>query len=488
MFRYTLLVLVAVFCVVNAFDLPNINTITETHREQLKVAADRLNNILTALEKGESIGHIQGTPTSVKCTRTKQNQCERGTVQIDSWTTNSLAFQTHLYDNVPLDHGFRPATHNSHIDFADGYGLYQDEVTALVRILTPKERVQISNQWLTITDQLNMGLRHIELDIHYWKGKIRICHAGFHLKQLDALLQFLAKELKIEIKWDAETLGCFSLGYPTLNDALTEIVTWLKNPSRAKEVLIIYFDDQMDLQQWGLVKNITYAIHDVVGDMAISYEFLKQYFPNRWPTPNEMLSLGKRFLFTSGQDYKSDNDPYIFPIHNVWQEWPFHELKPYPICEPKLNRTLGVNLTRLHADILKYAWFYGKPDNVTAANIALGVECNYNFLSMDAVIPESIKGFVWSWKEGEPASKGCTLFEGASGRWIASNCSKVNYCAFQSVSDKMNWVKSSNQVIFTQCNSLTPSGYSFTFPHEPIQNRKLKDFALKTNLWLNYIN
>jgi len=277
--RNALLVLITIFYIVNALNLPKVSTLTESDIIQLKVIVDRLNKKIEAREKGESIGPIQGTPDSVKCTRNKYKQCERGTVQVDSWTTNTLAFQTHLYDDVPLDHGFRPATHNSHIDFADGYGLYQDEVTALVHILNPKEKVQISNQWLSITDQLNMGLRHLELDIHYYKGSIKICHAGgVHFKQLDALLQFLSKELKIEIKWDSETLGCFSQGYPTLRDALTEIVTWIKNPPRAKEVLILYFDDQLDLQQWGLVKDITSAIHDIAGDLAISYEFLKQYF------------------------------------------------------------------------------------------------------------------------------------------------------------------------------------------------------------------
>jgi len=421
------------------------------------------------------------------CTRTKHNQCVRGTVEIDKWTTATLAFQTHLYDDIPLDNGFRPSTHNSHIDFADGYGLYQDEVNSLVKLLDHKEKVQISNQWLSITDQLNMGMRHLELDIHYWKGSIRICHAGgVHFKQLDALLKFLSKELKIDIRWDSETLGCFSLGYPTLRDALEEIMTWMQKPEQSKEILMLYFDDQLDLQQWGLVKNITYDITNVMGDTAITYAFLKKYFPNRWPTPNEMLHYGKRVLFTSGRDYKLENDPFIFPIDYVWQEWGFDNLKPYPVCEPKLNKSLGVNLTRLHADYLQYAWFYGKPDNVSAASIALGIECNYNFISMDGVIPETIKGYVWTWKEGEPSFKGCTLFESSSGRWIASNCSRVNYCAFQSLSDGTKWVISSNQVSFSQCNSLTPSGYSFTFPREPIQNKKLKEFSQKNNLWLNY--
>jgi len=99
-----------------------------------------------------------------------------------------------------------------------------------------------------------------------------------------------------------------------------------------------------------------------------------------------------------------------------------------------------------------------------------------------------MKGYVWTWKEGEPSFKGCTLFEGASGRWTASNCSNINYCAFQSLSDPTQWQMSSKQVAFIQCSSLTPSGYSFTFPREPIQNRKLKDFSSKTKLWLNYVN
>jgi len=198
------------------------------------------------------------------------------------------------------------------------------------------------------------------------------------------------------------------------------------------------------------------------------------------------LAIGKRVVFISDKDYTNQNAPYLFPVNKFWQEFEFDELVPFPICNPKLNVSLGVNLTRLHADALQFAWFYGHPENTSAASIAKGVDCNFNYVSIDLLTPTTVKGFVWTWKEGEP-SKGCTLLESSSGKWVSVPCNRTNYCAFQNHVNASDWQISKQQVVFNQCNSLTPSGYNFILPMQPFHNRKLKSIAGTRNVWLNFI-
>lgn len=50
--------------------------------------------------------------------------------------------------------------------------------------------VRTTNQLLSLTDQMNMGVRQIELDIHWHNGQIRLCHAGgVHIQKLNELVQ-----------------------------------------------------------------------------------------------------------------------------------------------------------------------------------------------------------------------------------------------------------------------------------------------------------
>ena len=75
-----------------------------------------------------------------------------------------------------------PSTHNSAINEADGFGIEKYFISALQGGTNLDQGDDVGEgvcQYLTITDQLRMGIRHIEIDI--WWGPINkdieVCHS-----------------------------------------------------------------------------------------------------------------------------------------------------------------------------------------------------------------------------------------------------------------------------------------------------------------------
>ena len=51
-----------------------------------------------------------------------------------------------------------------------------------------------AQQWFTITDQLNMGVRYLMLDPVYFWGEMRLCHGGGgSMKWFDDVVKYMEK-------------------------------------------------------------------------------------------------------------------------------------------------------------------------------------------------------------------------------------------------------------------------------------------------------
>ena len=155
-------------------------------------------------------------------------------------------------------------THNSAITLADGYGNQDPLFSALleyVEWIAPEatsRTIRTNDQYFSLTDQLNMGVRMVEIDTHYVLGSLRVAHCGgLHVDALDKLveaLNYVAKTLGYDVRWDTETVGCnpslssIPADYQRLFvDALLEIKSWMDDPRNGREFLIIYLDDEPDL-------------------------------------------------------------------------------------------------------------------------------------------------------------------------------------------------------------------------------------------------
>ena len=81
-----------------------------------------------------------------------------------------------------------------------------------VCLQSDKPILRTNNQWLSLTDQLNLGVRVVEVDTHWFEGGLRAAHCGgLHSKPLNQFISFLNSLSKLtgnRIRWDTETVGC----------------------------------------------------------------------------------------------------------------------------------------------------------------------------------------------------------------------------------------------------------------------------------------
>lgn len=278
--------------------------------------------------------------------------CARGSVKQSDWQAWAMQYQMNLTRKQPLCYSQLLATHNSAITLADGYGNRDGLYSAYLRWLKTfgaTSDLHTNNQWLSLTDQLNLGVRVLELDVHFVAGELRIAHCGgFHSPQLDrivALINAVAKVLgRPELTWDAETVGCS----PSLSsiatkdqrlfaDALEEIAIWMRQPANSQELLVLFFDDQPDLGRWNKVRDML--------------DQLTKYFPlesiltppearamlltsgaapdaigeELAPSIEQLVQSGKRILLLSGTDYQEEMDSLIFSGRTFSSLCPYDE-------------------------------------------------------------------------------------------------------------------------------------------------------------------
>lgn len=216
-----------------------------------------------------------GIPAGISCSPTQWCDgsgactvvCDRGSVNIEPWLVHAVKLQAKLARGLPFCFTTLFGTHNSAITLADGYGnldLAWQSLFKYIKWVVPdaqKRVLRTNNQWLSITDQLNLGVRAVEIDTHWVGNVLRIAHCGgLHVEALNLLVRALntvAKLLGHDIRWDTETMGCNpslssipALEQRTLVDALTEIRGWMNAEENKDEFLVLYFDDQPDLSTW----------------------------------------------------------------------------------------------------------------------------------------------------------------------------------------------------------------------------------------------
>eukprot|EP01121_Diplochlamys_sp_Union-15-3_P008214 TRINITY_DN2166_c0_g1_i1.p1 TRINITY_DN2166_c0_g1~~TRINITY_DN2166_c0_g1_i1.p1 ORF type:complete len:503 (-),score=66.92 TRINITY_DN2166_c0_g1_i1:73-1581(-) len=415
--------------------------------------------------------------------------CEIGTVQVDPWLKYALQTQKEIQMGIPLNYTVLPGTHNSAISKAYGYGVEETSWTYWLQFFYPEDEVIIANQPFSITDQLNFGVRHIELDSHWYDDAIRICHAGgVHLEELDAAIKFIAKLLDLQIDWDSETLGCFGKRNRLLNTTFAEIKEWITLPENSEEVLIFMFDDQYDLNQWGKVPLLMEGLQYYFGDLLFTPPEKAAKYPKEWPSMTQLVQSNKRIIFTSRSDYGSQMSSLIFARDSVWTEFgPLDNFKPYPVCTLTNSWQLNNgNLTRVVCDSLMYGPFLDGSDQVLLpSDMSPFYDCAANFLCIDQASPKLQTGAVWSWDVGEPVLI-CTVLK-PNGRWGTVACNETLSYACQSTSDPNQWVVDSRHKGPRGGLPNCPTGYTFSLPRNGFQNQKLwKTAANSLPIWIDY--
>jgi hypothetical protein len=393
--------------------------------------------------------------------------CTRGTVAVEPWLANAVRLQARLARSLPFCFSCFFGTHNSAISLADGYGNLDPSYQALFKYVKwassdfSHSVLRTNNQWLSLTDQLNLGVRVVEIDTHWVGGVLRVAHCGgLHVEALNTLVKALntvAKLLGHHIRWDTETMGCDpslssipSMLQRTFKDALVEIKAWMDAPVNEDELVVLFFDDQPNLGQWGVAHKLQDDILEVFDRELIFTQDDLAETGWQWPTGADMVSLGRRLVMVSVADYGQDMAPIVFPRDTgicSWTEPSLQSVSGAPECVLNTGgdstaELFTGSLVRVSTCELEYGplncefiWKGGNVPYFDEASIPAVVDCGVNIPSPDLLTPSRAAAAVWTWAPGHPFSSSgdgdgdgddntnCAVISASDGRWRSAPCS-----------------------------------------------------------------
>jgi hypothetical protein len=317
----------------------------------------------------------------------------------DPWLTNALELKHRLGDALPLRDAMWVGTHNSFNTASN---------------TPPSLSNTDGNQRLSLVDQLSVGVRGIEIDIHWmpsvWANganAVVVCH-GLDESQFN--------------------VGCTD--ERLLADELAPVGEWVR--AHPGDVILVYVEDDLTTDE-GFAEAAS-AIDDTIGDLV--------YLPPA-PAPGEIcpllplslhradvLAAGKQVVVMSGCSTGSaatGNWTSTVFDDSVRAEECNPEFAGYPDCSsPGVPASAyGENLVRFYEDstFVSTAAAGGDPgQRMTVDGIRDMVRCGVNLFGLDQLVPSDprLDAMVWSWAANEPAiGASCAIDDG---RFRAAAC------------------------------------------------------------------
>jgi hypothetical protein len=339
--------------------------------------------------------YVDKTTTGVDA-QTQRAQTEQAVAAQESgWLGQALELQHRLGDALPLYDAMWVGTHNSFN-------------TAANSPLTLSNND--SNQHVSLVDQLRLGIRAIEVDVHWnpspWANGAYapvVCHAR-PTSEMNA-------GCTVERLLDAE---------------LAPVRGWVDN--HPGDVILLYLEDALD--DPAAFDVATQMIDGTLGDRVYK------------PAPGEscpllpmtlrradVLAAGKQVVIMSGCGSGAWNST-VFD-DSVRSEEGNPEFAGYPACtSPSVAAgDYGTKLVRFYEDSTFVSAAVGGGDpghRLTVAGIRDMVRCGVNLFGLDQVDPADprLEAMVWSWAPNEPSSSAARTcaFSGADDRFRAGSC------------------------------------------------------------------
>ena len=351
------------------------------------------------------------------------------------WIGQTLTAQRQLDLEIPLSEGNWIGTHNSF-----NSGAY----TTALSYLDP-------NQVDSIFNQLRIGARHIEFDVHWtpkfegafdYPDRLLLCHGT------------------------SDHIGC-STSDRYLSEGLDEIVAWLGLASSLGEVLILQIEDHME----GRHGEAYTQINDRLGAWIYRSGGC-QDIPNSL-TKAEVLNAGKRIVIWGSGGCTGDGNwngtvyTGLGAVSRVWED------------STVIGGIGGGAQTAISAsDVMDY---FANGMNVIALD-----QLHQNDPRLEAA--------VWSWAVLEPNDFGgvedCAV-QVADGRWIDDQCILQNHFACRHAVHG-GWAvspESGRWIEGVSACSVLGADYRFSTPASSQQNQALSQARSQAGLdrvWLNH--
>jgi hypothetical protein len=381
-----------------------------------------------------------------------------------SWESLALGLERTLQNNTPFKDATFLHTHNSY---------NSSKYTTAVSYLDP-------NHSETIYDQLRMGVRAIEFDVHWyfsmegwpweWGNRPLLCHG------------------------QNNHLGCSSYDRH-LSKGMSEVNSWIR--SNRHEVIILYMEEHLD----GHYNDALNVIKASVGDLIYRPELVRAGTTCEDVPMNlsrqQVLNAGKNIILWTSGCAGGEWGRWVFRKNNNVPESNISQFTGYPGCGNFDRNTYATKMIRYYEDRTNLtAWFGGGSGQTTPANMAEMMKCGVNLPGTDKLTATDgrLAAAVWSWHPGEPndyAGNEDCAHQWGNGRWNDNNCN-VSY-RYACKGGSGNWYVTNAagpwQNGFHYCASETGGSHAYAVPVNGYENQKLlevKQAKGQSDVWLNY--
>lgn len=328
----------------------------------------------------------------------------KGTAELGNWTQSALASQYELSSDV----GYRDApwvgTHNSFNSTAEvGSTLSAED----------------SNQQIRIVDQLELGVRSIELDVHWFlrpgagARAVVVCHG----------------------RGDSEGhAGCTT--EPTLDLVLDPIVAWLREPAHSDEVINVHLQDELESAEG----------YDAAAAILRQKLGTLLYAPAA-PAPgscaplpldlsrDDVRAAGAQVVLVSDCGPGSGWPGVVFAWTEAHEEGRPLDYRDFPECDQDVGRPdYKAKMIRYFEDSTRLtegasqSGAAEKRDRITAETAARMARCGVDLIDLDQLLvgDPRLEALVWSWAPGQPAAGRCAVQRVNQvfpfGRWFSKAC------------------------------------------------------------------
>lgn len=216
------------------------------------------------------------------------------------------------------------ASHNSFNTRSQNYGFFGQDLR-LYQLGIP---IIWAQQHYSLSEQLDMGIRMLQLDPHCYASKLVLCHSGYMIPKFDKILSFL-EPFTGTLEFNSNSLGCTLWDTP-LEKALNEINNWIE--THPKDFLIIYWNDS-PFWTWHHSSKINDLIESTLNSLVIR--------PKDYPNPLEVpiqkfLDNDHRVLIMSENGYGAHGEQWIFrPLHSP--QWPVNCINNFSRYSSQIN-------------------------------------------------------------------------------------------------------------------------------------------------------
>lgn len=314
-----------------------------------------------------------------------------------SWVARALDLQRGLDDDVPLRLGLMPHTHNSFNSAA-----YTPTVSGLDH-----------NQVYSVEDQLRMGIRAIELDVH-WAPHGDPEDGGF--------APILCHGQPVPGGDPSVHAGCTAERH--LETGLIEIRGWLDaNPD---EVVVVYLENNLDGREDAHAAAAE-AIERALGDFVLQP-------PRDEPCDELPIDLSRaevraaeKQVVLTGNCGPGAWGSWVHVRGERWDErgaGTAASYPPAPACADRATRDYDDRLVRIFEDS---TWLTAMADGtrepLTPGRTRDMVRCGVNLPGFDQLRPFDgrLSALVWSWAPDEPSGGDCA-YQDADGRFRSDDC------------------------------------------------------------------